>query len=177
MSVSREIQGWDCWQRQTAAGGVESEQRITLDRPVVEFSEEGGRRLGLLYWQEVERFTLRLVRVRERRTAVEARLFGCGPLLLRFDAPAVDVSASRVRCSYPIRGGLLARLPQGRIEFVQADGEPLVLRSTIRDFFPSLAAREGEPHWTGALYSHVQSRMHVAISRRYFRRMVAEGPT
>ena len=42
--------------------------------------------------------------------------------------------------------------------------------ATIRGFYPRLAAREGRSDWTGALYSHVQSRIHVAISRRYFMR-------
>jgi hypothetical protein len=49
------------------------------------------------------------------------------------------------------------------------------MRSTITGFFPRLAARQGEPDWTGALYSHVQSRIHVAVSRRYFKRLIAEA--
>jgi hypothetical protein len=36
----------------------------------------------------------------------------------------------------------------------------------IADFFPALAARPGEPDSTGALYSQVQWRLHLAISRR-----------
>jgi hypothetical protein len=81
-----------------------------------------------------------------------------------------------VRCTYPIAGGLLAQRPAGEILFEQAGGSEPVLRSAIRGFFPRLAARHGRPDWTGALYTRVQSRIHVAVSRRYFARLVAEAP-
>jgi hypothetical protein len=45
-------------------------------------------------------------------------------------------------------------------------GDWLHLRSTIAGFFPALAARPGEPDSTGALYSQVQRRVYLAISRR-----------
>jgi hypothetical protein len=70
---------------------------------------------------------------------------------------------------------LLAQRPAGEIAFAQVGRSPLVVRSTIRGFFPSLAARQGERDWTGALYSQVQSRVHVAISRRYFARLIREA--
>jgi hypothetical protein len=69
---------------------------------------------------------------------------------------------------------LLALRPVGEIVFAQVDGSPPIVRSTIRGFFPSLAGRRGERDWTGALYSQVQSRVHVAISRRYFARLIEE---
>jgi hypothetical protein len=50
-----------------------------------------------------------------------------------------------------------------------------MLRSTITGFYPRLAAREGKSDWTGGLYSLVQSRIHVAVSRRYFVRLIAEA--
>jgi hypothetical protein len=80
-----------------------------------------------------------------------------------------------VRCSYPIEGGLLAQRPAGELVFAQVDGSPPIVRSTIRGFFPSLVARQGERDWTGALYSQVQSRVHVAISSRYFARLINEA--
>jgi hypothetical protein len=96
------MDGWESWQRQTDDGAIESEQRVLLVKPVVEFSAAGAERLGRTYWRDL-------------------------------------------------------------------------VRSTIRGFLPSLAARQGERDWTGALYSQVQNRRHVAISRRYFARLVDEA--
>jgi hypothetical protein len=72
-------------------------------------------------------------------------------------------------------GGLLARHAAGAITFAQTSLPRPSIRSTITGFFPRLAARQGEPDWTGALYSHVQSRIHVAVSRRYFARLISEA--
>jgi hypothetical protein len=146
-----------------------------LREPVVEFSAGGAAQLGRAYWREVERVTRRAVRARERDGLLEVRLLGRGPALLRFGRPKVEATSTLACCSYPIVGGLLAQRPVGEIVFAQVGGSPPVVRSTIRGFFPSLAAREGEPDWTGALYSQVQSRIHVAISRRYFARLIAEA--
>jgi len=131
--------------------------------------------LGLTYWREVERVTRGLIRQRERNGVLELRLLGRGPSLLRFGRPTIQASSTLVCCSYPIEGGLLAQRPAGEIAFAQVGGSPPVVRSTIRGFFPSLAARQGERDWTGALYSQVQSRVHVAISRRYFARLIREA--
>ena len=56
-------------------------------------------------------------------------------------------------------------------------GRRLVANRPLHDsrLLPSLAARQGERDWTGALYSQVQSRVHVAISRRYFARLIGEA--
>jgi hypothetical protein len=167
------MDGWHAWQHQTSDGAVESEQRVALARPVVEFSTAGAERLGRAYWREVRRLTGSLVRPREREGALELRLLGGGPVLLRFGQPLVEADDSRAICSYPIEGGLLASRAAGEIAFEQTAGS---MRSTIRGFFPRLAAREGEPDWTGALYNQLQSRAHVAISRRYFQRLIAEAP-
>jgi hypothetical protein len=169
------VSGWGSWQRQTGDGAVESEQRVVLREPVVEFSSAGAACLGLAYWREVERVTRGLIRPRERCGTLELRLFGGGPILLRFGRPTLQATNVLVRCSYPTEGGLLAQRPAGEIVFAQVDGSPPIVRSTIRGFFPSLAARQGERDWTGALYSQVQSRVHVAISRRYFARLINEA--
>jgi hypothetical protein len=171
------MEGWDTWQRQTAAGAVESEQRVTLRAPVVAFTASGAEQLGRAYWREVERVTRRLVRARERDDRLELRLFGNGPVLLRFGRPALEATNELALCSYPIEGGLLARRAAGEIVFAQVGGPPPAVRSTIRGFFPSLAARERKPDWTGALYTKVQSRIHVAVSRRYFARLISEART
>ncbi|MDQ2969160.1 MAG: hypothetical protein M3R37_12690 [Actinomycetota bacterium] len=169
------MNGWETWQRQTGDGAVESQQRVVLRDPVVEFSPAGAECLGLAYWRAVERVTRGLIRPRERNGTLELRLFGHGPTLLRFGRPTLLATNTLVRCSYPIEGGLLAQRPAGEIVFAQVGGSPLIVRSTIRGFFPSLAARQGERDWTGALYSQVQSRTHVAISRRYFARLISEA--
>ena len=82
---------------------------------------------------------------------------GCsdaGPSLLRFGRPTIQATSTLVCCSYPIEGGMLAQRPAGEIAFEQIGGSPLVVvRSRrVRGFFPSLAARQGERDWTGALY-------------------------
>jgi hypothetical protein len=169
------MDGWETWQRQTSDGAVESEQRVALAEPVVEYSPTGAASLGHSYWREVERVTRGLVRARERNGFLDLRILGRGPVLLRFGRPTVEATGDLALCTYPIEGGLLAQRKAGEIAFAQVDGSPTIVRSTIRGFFPSLAAREGERDWTGALYSQVQSRIHVAISRRYFARLIREA--
>jgi hypothetical protein len=168
---------WESTQRQTAQGAVESEQRVRLRLPVAaDGSADGALRLGRAYWREVERFTFGLVRAQQTADAVELRLLGWRPLLLAFGRPVTDIAPGSLRCWYPITGGLLAHQPGGEIIFAQdRAGDRLRLRSTITGFFPALAARPGEPDWTGALYSQVQRRVHLAISRRYFARLTREA--
>lgn len=155
------MDGWDSWLRQAGDGAVESEQRVALARPVVEFSTAGAERLGRAYWREVRRLTCSLVRARERDGRVELRVLGAGPALLRFGSPTLEASATRAFCRYGIEGGLLARRAAGELTFEQTAGS---LRSTIRGFFPRVAH-----------YDRLQGRAHVAISRRYFRRLLAEA--
>jgi hypothetical protein len=170
------LREWESTQRQTALGAVESEQRVRLVRPVVDGSVDGAQRLGSAYWQQVERFTFGLVRSRQGVDGVGLRLLGRRPLLLAFGEPVMTLTEGSLRCGYPIIGGLLAYQPGGEIVFAQDQvGDRLWLRSSIRGFFPALAARPGEPDWTGALYSQVQRRIHLAISRRYFSRLIGEA--
>jgi hypothetical protein len=161
-----EVEGWEAWERKTDDGAVESEQRVVLHSPVVEFSVAGGEHLGRSYWREVERVTGRLVQARERgrQGSIDLRLLARGPSLLRFGPPTVKATTTLVCCSYPIEGGLLARRPSGEIVFAQAGDEPPVVRSAIRGFLPSLVSRTG-----------IQSRIHLAVSRRYFARLIAEA--
>jgi hypothetical protein len=154
------MEGWETWHRQAQDGAIESEQRVALTRPVVEFSTTGAERLGRSYWREVRRVTGSFVRAREHSGALELRLLG-GPVLLRFDRPKLEASETRAFCSYPISGGLLTRRAAGELAFEQtADA----LSSTVRGFFPRVAN-----------YDRLQGRAHVAISRRYFRRLIAEA--
>jgi hypothetical protein len=168
--------GWVTTHSQARDGAVESEQRVSVSTPVVPFDADGARELGNRYWREVERSTRRLVRAGRGNGGVELRLLGRRPVLLAFDRPFVEADAERVRCVFPIRGGILTQRGAGAISFEQIDGDGgLTLRSTIRGFYPALAAREGRRHWTGALYNSLQSRIHVAISRRYFRHLIEGG--
>ncbi len=171
------LSGWQVQQSESSPGAVNSEQRVLAPRPVVDASEAGALRLGSVYWAEVERFTRGAVRVRASGDGFELRLFPRGPVLLRFGAAAIAVTAATTRCAYPIRAGGLARRSGGEIAFVQLTGDEVELRSTIQGYHPTLAARPGAPRWAGALYQHGQQRLHLAISRGYFRRLIAEaGP-
>jgi hypothetical protein len=155
------VDGWESWQRHTSDGAIEAEQRVALGRPVVDYSAAGAERLGRTYWREVRRVTRSLVGVDERDGAVALRLLRRGPVLLRFGRPALEADGVRAACTYPIAGGLLTRRPGGEIAFEQTSTG---LRSTIHGFFPRIA-----------FYDRLQGRAHVAVSRRYFRRLIAEA--
>jgi len=96
-------------------------------------------------------------------------------VLLRLGRSTLEATARLVGCRYPIEGGLLARRAAGEIVFAQVSGSPLIVCSAIRGFFPRFAGREGGPDRSGVVYNRVQSRIHVAISRRYFARLSAEA--
>jgi len=167
------ITGWQASQRQTPDGAVESEQHVVVDVPAVGFDEAGAAALGERYWLEVRRATFGLVRTQKGADGVELKVLGRGPALLSFAAPVLEAEAGSIRCTFPISGGLLTRRAAGELSFAQLDGDRIQLCSAIRGFYPALAAHEGRRDWTGALYNLVQSRVHVAISRRYFTRLAA----
>lgn len=171
----RRLSGWRSEQHVLASGAVDSAQRVFAPGAVVARTEAGAARLGEAYWDEVARFTGRLVRPRTNGSGLELRLLRRGPALLRFGPPELAVTRNGVSCRYPIRDGGLARRAGGEIAFSQTAGAEVELSSVIRGFFPRLAARPGAPRWAGLLYSHGQRRIHLAISRRYFSRLIAEG--
>ena len=174
--VNRAIDGWESLQRLTPDGAVESEQRIRLEREVVAPTAEGARELGRRYWREVERSTLGLVRGRESVDGISLTVLGYRPVLLAF-APAQTVVSDRdVTCRYAIRGGLLVRGPHGSLALIQQRTPEPALRSVITGFYPRLAATPGRPGWSRPLYAVVQRRLHVWISRRFFRALV-RGPS
>lgn len=166
---------WSSTQNRSRSGAFESVQRIAFPAPVVEYSAAGARRLGELYWREVERSTFGVIRARPSGDGLQVRLLGIGPALLRFGQPEHEVSSGSVSCRYPIRGGLLARSPAGSISFSQTGSEIVEVRSAISGFFPRLAARRQRRRWNGLLYPHVQARLHVALGRRYFARLWLEA--
>jgi hypothetical protein len=165
---------WSSTQAQAPSGAFESVQRVELPGPVVEYSVAGARRLGELYWRELERSTRRLVRVRGAERAPELRLLGVGPPLLRLGEAEVTVAPELVRCAYAICGGVLARGPGGTISFTQAGGNAIEIRATLTGFLPRLASRRRR-RWNGLLYAHGQARLHVAAGRSYLARLWQEA--
>jgi hypothetical protein len=159
--------GWRSTQRWSPSGSVESEQRALADGPVVAATREGARTLGDRYWLEVERFAGGLVRVSRSAAGVELRFLPGGPRLLVLGPAELSASGGDVVCRHSIVGGLLARRPGGCLSLSQA--REVELRSTISGFFPVLGRGPGR---AGTLYSHVQSRIHVRISRRFFRGLI-----
>lgn len=158
-------------QTRSPSGAFESVQHIAFPAPVVERSAAGARRLGELYWSEVERSTFGVIRASAGDGGLEVRLLGIGPALLRFGQPEHEVSSRLVSCLYPIRGGVLARAPVGSISFTQTGLGAVEVSSAIRGFFPRLAARRQRRRWNGLLYPQIQARLHVALGRRYFARL------
>jgi hypothetical protein len=169
------IPGWSTVQRVGDGGVIDSEQRATTSHRVVDVSEHGARWLGRAYWLEVERAAYGLLCVRERADGLDLRVRGRGPVLLRLGPAEVTFEPDRVVCAFPIRGGLLARRPGGVLALSESRGEPVELRAAVHGFFPRLGIRPGRPRWIGGLYDVAQVRAHVAISRRYFARLIAEA--
>lgn len=167
------LYGWS--HSRSPAGSFESIQRVRLPAPVVEHSAAGAKRLGDVYWSEIGHSLYGLIRAQERSGGLELRLFGVGPALLRFGPPEHLVTPAAVTCRYPILGGLLARMPTGTISFTQTGGTEVELSSAIEGFFPRLAPRRLRRGWNGVLYPQIQTRLHVAVGRRYFARLRAEA--
>jgi hypothetical protein len=161
MPMSAALDGWHSSERRCADGSVEIEERALATNPVVDVSRDGGRLLGSTYWLEVRRATRGLVRVRTTTIGVELQLLGTGPPLLRLGPAEVAVEGDRVSCRYPIRGGWLS----GRA------GGSLTLSQEGRDLSVAVNGFYGR-----RIYERVQRRVHVAISRRYFRRLLARRP-
>jgi hypothetical protein len=175
MSARRHDGSWSSAQTRSPSGAYASVQRTAFSMPVVERSAAGATLLGELYWREVQRSSFGVIRVRRRGDALDVRLFGAGPALLRFGAPEHCVSSTTVSCLYPIRGGLLVRTPGGSISFTQTGADVVEVSSTIAGFFPRLAPRRERRRWQGLLYLQVQARLHVALGRRYFARLWREA--
>jgi hypothetical protein len=155
MSPAR-LEGWRSLQERGEDGTIRSDERVNASRAVLPATEAGARMLGDRYWFTVRRSSLGLVRLRAAREGSVLRLAGAP--LLRFARPQVAADARGVRCSFPIRGGLLARQAGGMLVLSQSsDGE---LRAALTGFRPRLSARP---------YDRIQRRIHVAISRRFFR--------
>ena len=153
------LEGWRSFAQRDEDGAIESDERVLVSRPVVPATEAGARLLGEHYWYTVRRASFGLVRLRGTREGTVLRLARAP--LLRFAPAELSAGDDGVRCSVPVSGGLLARRPGGTLVLSQSpDGE---LRAALRGFVPRLASRP---------YEWIQRRIHVAISRRFFRRLI-----
>ena len=161
-----ELTDWASTQRTGIDGTVDSEQRVTLDRPVVDCSDRGARELASRYWAELQRSGRRLISVRDHPGGIDLRFLGFRPVLIALGPVETAYSSASTRARHPIRGGLLVRRSGGSIAFEQIVGERVELRSTIDGFHPR----------RGPFYVLVQRRFHLALSRRYFRRLIGGDP-
>ena len=161
-----QLDGWRAIHARSDDGAFESDERVRVARPVVAFSDHGARVLADRYWLEVSRVSRGLVRRRDTSLGLELRLLGRGPCLLSFGPAQRTSEVNAVRCRYPIEGGLLSRQPGGELSLSQSGSHPAELRAAVRAFVP---------RWSGTWYEQVQVRFRVAISRRYFRRLIAEA--
>jgi hypothetical protein len=166
--MRHELDGWRSTQSRGADGTIESDERVRADAPVVDRSEAGARALGHQYWREVASASHGLVRGRRTHDGVELRLLGRGPCLLRFGPVETAYGTDHTCCRYPIRGGLLARRPSGSLTLSQTGADRPELRAAVQGFVPRLGSRP---------YERIQRRLHLAISRRYFRRLLEEART
>jgi hypothetical protein len=164
--VRHELDGWRSAHRRETGGATYSDERVRVRRAVVERSCAGARKLGDRYWSAVEDASRGAVRRRDTAGGIEMRLLGFGPCLLRFGPAELEVG-TEVSCRYPVRGGLLARRPGGAITLTQTERPRLELGAAVSAFVPRLALP--------FLYVGLQHRLHVRISRRYFRSLIEEA--
>jgi hypothetical protein len=173
--MSAALEAFRSVERHGPEGSIETEQWVEAPHPVVALTEEGGRALGRSYWLEVSRFGRGVVRGRETAEGMELRLVTLRQALLRLGPAEVEIDGDRVACRHPIRGGMLARRAGGALTVSQSGCERPELRVAVHGFFPRLGPRRMRSRRSGALYPQLERRLHVAISRRWFRRLVEDG--
>jgi hypothetical protein len=158
MSRAR-LEGWRSVQERGDDGSIESDERVRVSHAVVPATESGAHELGDRYWSTVRRASFGLVRLRRAPDGSVLRL--AGTPLLRFGPAELSAGTEGVSCAFPIRGGPLAGRPGGTLVLSQSSDNEL--RAALTGFRPRLGAR---------VYDHMQRRIHVAISRRFFDELV-----
>ena len=158
------------------SGPVDSEDWVVLPAPAVAPSDDGARRLGSAYWQEVAAFSRGLVRPRVTPAGVDLALAGRRGALLRFGPAQTSVADDVVECRFPILGGLLAAAPGGSLVIAQERrGASHELRLAVEGFHPRLARRGRLARTRAGLYERLQTPLHAGVSRRFLER-AARGP-
>ena len=104
--------------------------------------------------------------MRDHAAGIDLRLLGFRPVLIALGPVETAYSPASASARHPIRGGLLVRRSGGSIAFEQIVGERVELRSRIDGFHPR----------RGPFYVLLQRRFHLALSRRYFRRLIGGDP-
>jgi hypothetical protein len=160
MSWAR-LEGWRSVYQRGEDGAITSDERVSASRAVVPATLGGARLLGERYWLTVRRASFGLVRMRATRSG--SVLWFAGAPLLRFAHAELAADTNGARCTFPIVGGLLARRTGGTLVLSQSNGSEL--RAALTGFVPRLGARP---------YERIQRRIHVAISRRFFRNLIGE---
>jgi hypothetical protein len=158
------LEGYSSRDSRAADGSLETEQLLVMPAPVVPLTVEGGEALGLAYWDAIAAVSRRLVRVAAEKHGVDIALVGVSAPLLRLGPPEVTVAGDRLTCRYPIVGGLLARRGGGALVVAQSGDGPAELRVAVTGFFSRLGG--------GPVYRQLQQRIHLAVSRRFFRRLL-----
>jgi hypothetical protein len=159
-----------------ARGGVRSIQAayVTMDEAQLEaiWSPMHLERLARTYWKYLSRVSLGLIRVRYTATERSVVFIGHPFVLLRFDAPEYDMTATRGIVRWRIRDGMLvARKNEGYLEIdvrkVPADdpGQARIhVEVEVASFYPAIAT------WlTRWFYSQTQSRIHVLVTHGFLR--------
>jgi hypothetical protein len=159
------LEGFRSSDSRAADGSIATEQRVLAPAPVVALSHDGGECLGRAYWAAIARVSRGLVHARSG-TEVAIRLAAVPSPLLRLGPAEVTIEDDRVTCRYPILGGLLARRPGGALVVAQTGRERAELYVGVTGFFARLGS--------GTVYRHLQQRIHLAVSRRYFTRLLEE---
>lgn len=145
-----------------------SERRMVLPAPAVPVSEEGARRLGEAYWEEVAAFSRGLVRVRRGTRGVELALVR-GLVLLRFGPAVTTVTERGVECRYAIEGGVLAAAPGGHLILGQRASETVELSLAVQGYHPRLAV-DGRLGIRRRLFVALQIPLHEGVGRRFLER-------
>jgi hypothetical protein len=159
-----------------ANGAVRSIQAayVTMDEAQLEaiWSPMHLERLARTYWKYLSRVSLGLIRVRYTPLERTVVLIGRPFVLLRFDAPEYEMTATRGIVRWRIRDGILvARRHYGHLEIdvrkvpAEQPGEGRIhVEVEVASFYPAIAT------WlTRWFYSQTQSRIHVLVTHGFLR--------
>jgi hypothetical protein len=159
-----------------ARGGVRSIQAayVTMDEAQLDsiWSPMHLERLARTYWKYLSRVSLGLIRVRYTPLERTVVLIGRPFVLLRFDAPEYEMTATRGIVRWRIRDGVLvAQRDEGYLEIDvrRTDAEkPGYARAHVEvevaNFYPRIAT------WIARwFYKVTQSRIHVLVTHGFLR--------